>query len=101
MTKYFLRRVDCMAAYSLPQRFGTLRCFCTFDAKKTKQTTPVSQKKSTALSAGGLEASAEESDGARYASAEESDGARYATRSLTRCTIKILFGGGEGAAKGT
>ena len=45
-----------------------------------KKTTPVSRKKSTALSAGGLEASA-----------EESDGARYATRSLT---IKILLGGG-------
>ena len=85
--KICLRRVDCMAPFSLSQRFRTSRYFCTFDAKK-KQITPVPghlcHKKSTALSAAGLEASA-----------EESDGARYATRSLTRCTIKILWRGGQ------
>ena len=42
-------------------------------------------KKSTALSAGGLEASA-----------EESDGARYATRSLARVYNQNFMGGGGG-----
>ena len=48
-------------------------------------------KRSTALSVGGPEAFD-----------EESDGARYATRSLTRCTIKILWVGGavKGASSG-
>ena len=53
----------------------------------TSRATSVSQK-NTALSAGGLEALA-----------EESDGARNATRSLTRCTIKNLLAGGGGQRK--
>ena len=79
--KIFLRRVDCMASNSLPQRFRTSRFFAPSTQKKNKQ--HLCHKKRTAVSAGGLEASA-----------DESDGARYAIRSLNRCTIKILLGVG-------
>ena len=77
--KIFLRRVDCMAPNSLLHRFRTSRFFAPSTQKKNKEHRCL--KKGTALSAGGLEASA-----------KESDGARYAIRSLN-------WRGGEGAAK--
>ena len=86
MTKYFCAALIVWRPTLFHRGSELQDLFAPSTQKKNKQ--HLCRKKRTALSAGGLEASA-----------EESDDARYAIRSLNRYTIKMLLGGGGGGQR--